>query len=903
MDGGLHPGYIRRGTMIDDRILDKARLYVRQWFARHMPKHMLFHDLNHTLAVTRSALAMGQAMKFDDAQLGILEIAALFHDAGYANAYAGHETKSAQLASDFLEKHGVAQRTIAQVGSLILSTRLGVKPRNLMQQVLRDADSAKAGQVDFEERSQRLRKELEVVRKLKMSDNEWLKENLAYLEAHRFHTAHARRRYGSQKRINLDALRERAALPKRERLAPSVSTHSFFERDLSWLSFNERVLQEAKDPRVPLLERVKFLAIYSSNLDEFYRVRVASLRSLTKLKRMDRTLLDIPAEKLVDRINRKALKQQQEFGDLYRNTLLPALARKGIRILREEQLSEAQLEYVRSLFSQRVAPLLNTAAVRPGNAPFIEDRKLYFVCRLRPKGRQKERLVLLNIPSDEIGRFIPLPSSGGRTDLIFLDDVMRVRLASLFTGFKVMGCYAIKLSRDAELYLDEEFVGNVKDKVRKSLRKRQTGVPSRFLYDTAMPRATLRALRTLLGLSKQDMVAGGRYHNFSDLMGLPVTGHAELRDKPWPPLTHPGIAGTKSVFSALNKGDVLWHFPYHDFRMFTVWLGKAAVDPAVKRIYITLYRVAESSEVCTTLLEALRAGKQVTVFVEVQARFDERSNLYWGEALEKAGARVLYSYEGLKVHCKLCMVERLERGHSKRYAYLGTGNFNERTSRIYADHALLTSNPAITRDVAEVFAHLQDRTYRPRLQHLLMAPLTLRDRLESLVDKEIEHALSGRPAGITLKLNSLEDHAMIGKLVDAGRAGVVIKLIVRGICCLITGPTANRGNIEAISLVDRYLEHSRVYVFHNAGKPLTYLSSADWMGRNLDHRVEVAFPILDPALQREIADLLDIQWADRTKARVIDPAQTNPYRKKGRTEPLVRAQEATYLYLKRKRKR
>ncbi|HMC98280.1 MAG TPA: polyphosphate kinase 1, partial [Flavobacteriales bacterium] len=766
--------------MIDEPTLDKARLHVRRWFAGHMPKYLLFHDLEHTLAVTRTALGIGQAVRLDERELRVLEVAALFHDTGYAKAYAGHEEKSAQLAASYLVKHGVAQRTVAQVRSLILATRMGVAPRNLMQKVLRDADSAKAGQVDFEERSERLRKELETVRKHKLGNDEWLKENLAYLKAHRFHTTHARRRYGLQKRINLEGLMKRAALPKRERTPRAIRPERFFERDLSWLSFNDRVLQEAKDPRVPLLERVKFLAIYSSNLDEFYRVRVASLRSLVKLKRTDRAALDIPAVKLVDRINRKALKQQQEFGTLYRGTLLPAMARRGIRLLQEDRLDRRQQEHVRALFAERIAPLLNTAAVRPGNAPFIEDRKLYFACRLRPKGKQKERLVLLNIPSDELGRFILLPSRPGRSDLIFLDDVMRARLSSLFTGHKVMGCYAIKLSRDAELYLDEEFVGNVKEKVRKSLRKRQTGVPSRFLYDSTMPRNTLRALRTLLGLTKQDIVAGGRYHNFSDLMKLPVRGHAQLRYKPWPPVVHPRIASERDMFKAVARNDMLWHFPYHDFGMFIAWLQQAAKDPAVKHISITLYRVADSSEVCKALIEALQHGKHVTVFVEVQARFDERSNLFWGEALEKAGARVLYSYEGLKVHCKLCLIERTERGRTQRYAYLATGNFNERTSRLYSDQALLTHNEAITREVAEVFAHLKDRRHRPRLQHLMMAPVTLRDQLEALVDKEIEHALSGRPAAITLKLNSLEDHALIGKLYDASRAGVRIRLIIRG---------------------------------------------------------------------------------------------------------------------------
>lgn len=883
--------------MLDEVLLEQARAHVRRWFARRMPKYMLFHDLEHTLAVTRAAQGIGEGMRLDRQDLALLEVAALFHDTGYALAYQGHEDRAADLAEAFLVRHGVPARTIARVRALILSTRYGTKPRGILQQVIRDADSAKAGQVDFSEKGERLRKELEHVRRRKLSPAEWALENLAYLEAHRFHTAFAQRRYGAQKRINLEALRAETGKPKKERKPVGPAPERYFDRDLSWLSFNDRVLQEAKDPRVPLLERIKFLAIYSSNLDEFYRVRVASLRSLNKLKKTDRTAWEVPPEKRVERINRKALKQQREFGALYRGTLLPALAKAGIRILREDKLNAEQRRTVREVFTTRIAPLLHTAAVRAGNAPFIEDRKLYFACRLLAKGKRKERLVFLNIPSDELGRFIQLPAAKGRTDLIFLDDALRLCLDTVFTGHKVMGCYAIKLSRDAELYLDEEFAGNVKEKVRKSLRKRSTGVPSRFLYDNAMPRTTLRALRELLGLTKPDLVAGGRYHNFSDLMKLPVEGHADLRDVPWPPIMHPAVRKAKDTFSAIAQQDMLWHFPYHDLRMLTGWLQRAALDPAVRRISITLYRVAQDSAVCAALVDALHNGKKVTVFVEVQARFDERANLYWGEALEKAGARVLYSYENLKVHCKLCLIDRVENGRRKRYAYLGTGNFNERTSRIYADMALLTAKEAMTREVAEVFAHLEDRTHRPELHHVLMAPIGLRPRLEALIDKEIELALQGKRAEILLKLNSLEDRALVRKLYDASNAGVRVRLIIRGICCLMPGIAGAGSNIEAISIVDRYLEHTRAYVFHNNGHPLYLLSSADWMGRNLDRRIEVAFPVLDPALQQELHDLLELQWNDRTKARLIDARQTNPYVKAAKGERAGHAQADTWAYL------
>lgn len=887
--------------MIPKDLLEGARLHVRRWFARRIPRTMSFHDLEHTLTVARTARAIGQAMKLNAAELDLLELSALFHDTGYALAYAGHEERSADLADDFMRRAGARNADIARVKALILATRTRTTPRTVLQQVLRDADSAKAGQVDFIEKSELLRKELEAITRKRIPAPVWLAENLGYLEHHRFFTAYAQRRYTKQKAINLTILRQRSAVPKKERAPLPRATERFFDRDLSWLSFNDRVLQEAKDKTVPLLERIKFLAIYSSNLDEFYRVRVASLRSLTKLKKVDRTALEVTPEKRVERINRKAIEQQMEFGKLYREDLLPALARNGIRLLNEKQLSKAQDTFVRTFFTKRVAPVIHTATVRAGNAPFIEDRKLYFACRVRPKGKNKakERIVLVNIPSDELGRFLTLPASRGRTDLIYLDDVMRLCLGGLFTGYKMTECHAIKLSRDAELYLDEEYVGNVKDKVRKSLRKRSTGVPSRFLYDAAMPPGTLRSLRNLLGLSKPDLIAGGRYHHFSDLMKLPVKGHNDLREPTWRSVPDPVTDDGRNTFNALKRGDVLWHFPYHDFGNVVRWLQQAAHDKTVHHIAITLYRVADGSEVCGALIDALQRGKKVTVFVEVQARFDERANLFWGEALEKAGATVLYSYENLKVHCKLCMIERHEKGRTVRYAYLGTGNFNERTSRIYADMALLTAQPAITREVAQVFAHLRDRNHRPEVSQLLLAPITLRARLEAAIDKEIERAQLGQPAEILLKLNSLEDRALIRKLYDASNAGVRIRLIIRGICCLVPGIEGLSSNIEVISIVDRYLEHTRVYAFHNGGKQQVMLSSADWMGRNLDRRIEVCFPVNVPRLQRQVMELMDVQWNDHMKARRIDALQTNPYQAATHRKPTTRAQAVTHELLKK----
>ena len=879
-------------------LVEQARLHVRRHFARHIPKWMAFHDLEHTMAVVRSSQDIGRGMGLGTDQLRTLEIAALFHDAGYASAYRGHEKKSVALAKAFLKAQHASAALIAQVGSLILSTRLGTRPRTVMQRVLRDADSAKAGQVDFHERSERLRAELEHVRGKRIPAHTWNAENLRYLQNHRFHTAYADRRFAKQKALNLRKLTERARLPKKQLAVPAFGEERFFDRDLSWLAFNARVLQEAQDERVPLLERLKFLAIHSSNLDEFYRVRVAQLRGLRNLGKKDRSALEVPPEKRIARINAEALEQQRAFGRLYRERLLPALEKHGVRFLTEDRLTAPQRAFVTDYFTQRIAPLLQTASLRVGNAPFIEDRKLYLVCDLVPKGAKKRKRVLVNVPSDELGRFITLPARQGRTDLLFLDDAIRLCAPLFFTGFKLAACYAIKLSRDAELYLDEEFAENVVDKVRRSLKKRRTGVPSRFLHDGAMPTDMLHELRDLLGIKKQDLIRGGRYHNFSDMMGLPVVGHADLREQPLPPLRHPGLSGVADPFAAIKARDRLVHFPYQDFRVITDLLRRSARDPAVKGISITLYRVARGSLVCEALLDAVRAGKNVTAFVEVQARFDEGNNLFWGEALEQAGAKVIYSREGLKVHCKLCVIERREARRTRHYAWLGTGNFNEKTAQVYGDIGLLTASEPIARDVLTVFAHLRDPRKPLDTKHLMTAPTGLRSGIERLIDREIANALSGKPASILLKLNSLEDRPLIRKLYDASRAGVRIRLIVRGICCLVPGVVGMSENIEVVSIVDRFLEHARAYVFHNGGKPLVYLASADLMERNMDRRVEVAFPVLDNALRSEVLDYLELQWSDTAKARSIDAAQRNQYRDpKWNSRTALRSQLAFYQHL------
>jgi polyphosphate kinase len=884
--------------MITPALLERAHLVVRRHFALHMPAWLVFHDLEHTLSVVRAAVTIGRGCGLSEEDLRTVELAALFHDTGYAQAYAGHERHSAAIARAFLKKHGVARRTMARVNGLILCTRMQARPRSLAQRVLHDADHAKAGQADFEQKAERLRLEQEHLRGRRIGAKAWALENLAYLRAHRFLTAYAQARFGPQRTVNQRVLEARLASGAGRKGAPVLTRDRFFNRDLSWLSFNARVLQEALDPRVPLLDRLKFMAIHSSNLDEFYRVRVAHLRSLRKLAKGERSALEVPPEKLVDQINAIALEQQRRLGRAWREDLQPALAAHGIRFLNEEQLDKRQRTHVQRFFTERVAPLLQTAPLRPGNAPFIEDRKLYLVVRVRRKGAGGTRSLLVNVPSEELGRFIVLPAPLGRIALMFLDDAIRLCAPAFFIGTNVLACHAIKLSRDADLYLDEEFAGTVAEKVRRSLRKRLTGLPARFLYDSDMPADMLEDLRTLLKLKKSDLVRGGRYHNFSDLMSVPATGRAELREAPRPPLTHPAFARARDPFAVVRKADRLLHFPYQDFRTVIDLLRRAARDPAVRAIHITLYRVARGSLVCEALLEALRRGKQVTAIVEVQARFDEGNNLFWGEALEQAGATVTFGREGLKVHCKLCLIERREGQRIRRYAYLGTGNFNERTATLYGDMALLTAEAGITADVAAVFAHLRDHRKPLRTRTLLVAPTQLRAGLERLIDREIYHAVRGRRAELLLKMNSLEDRPLISKLYDASRAGVRVRMIVRGICCLIPGVPGMSEHIEVVSLVDRYLEHARAFVFHNNGQAEVYLGSADLMERNLDRRVEVAFPVRDPELRQVVIDALELQWRDQAKARSIDAEQGNTYHHARWQRPgALRAQNAQYTLL------
>ena len=677
-------------------------------------------------------------------------------------------------------------------------------------------------------------------------------------------------------------------------------------RDLSWLRFNARVLQEAQSPAVPLLERLKFLAIFSSNLDEFFKVRVATLRRLVKLKKKTRAqLVDSPKRQLRE-VLAEVFRQQQEFGATFREQLLPALNAHRIHLLDEAGLSAGQREWVGRYFEDKVRDLLSPVVLDDTlHHLFLKDQAVYLTFFLseprKAKGAEAERVLVMELPTKRHGgRFVRLPDEGEERFVLFLDDVIRVGAASLFPAYAQVAVGAVKLSRDAELDIEEEVSGDLMAKISSSLAKRATGFPARLLFDPAMPKEALRALMQKTGIGDEELVEGSRYHNFRDFFGFPDFGEPTFHYPPRPALAHPTLPRTGSLLAAIGARDHLLHPPYQSFDYVTRLLREAAADPRVSAISVTLYRVASKSEVVKALLKAAKHGKQVTVVVELKARFDEESNLFWADKLQRAGAHVIFTPPELKCHAKVLLIARREADESTRqYAYFSTGNFNESTSTLYTDHGLFTADERLTREAGAVFDYLLDQTTAPVLEHLLVAPFGLRPGLNALIDYEIKQAKKGQEAYVLLKLNALQDEGMIAKLYEASQAGVRVELVVRGIGCLVPGQPGQSDNIQQRGLVDRYLEHSRVYVFAHGGAEKVFVSSADWMTRNLDRRVEVAFPIFDDALRAEVRHLLDLQRQDNVKARDFE----NQFIPAAAGEKPVRAQEATYQHLKKLKRR
>lgn len=670
----------------------------------------------------------------------------------------------------------------------------------------------------------------------------------------------------------------------------------YHKRDISWLSFNHRVLQEAKDPAVPLYERIKFLAIYSSNLDEFFRVRVSALRQFQKIDKKERkSILEVKPKKELREIKKIVHQQQVEFGIIFRSQIIPTLREKGILLLNDHHLfNREQKLFAQEYFQEKVLPHLQYQRIEDTfDVPFLQNRNLYFVAVLA----QSDELGLVNIPSDVLPRFITLPGADGQFQVTFLDEIMRANLEQLFPE-GVQAAYSIKISRDAELYIDDEYTGDLREKIKASLAERSIGAPTRLLYDSSMSIELTKRLKDIFQLKKNDLFPGARYHNFSDFFAFPApAGSENLFDVPMPPLPHPVLDQAQSIFQVIGNQDILLHFPYQKYDYIPRWIEEAAADPAVEEIKITLYRVAKNSSIAQALVRAQENGKKVTAFVEVKARFDEASNLHWGETLQAAGAQVIYSRPGIKVHSKILLITRREAAGLRHYTYLGTGNFNEKTATLYTDHALLTADERLSLEVAEVFHFLEEKPLERSFQHLMVSPVNSRRKFVACVEREIANAKAGQMAWMMIKMNSLEDQAMIDKLYEASQAGVQIQLIIRGMCCLVPGVPGLSDNIEAISIIDRFLEHARIYYFANGGQEELYLASADWMTRNLDRRVEVVFPIYDPLHKQELVKMLHTQWADNVKARVLNSSLDNLRKVVAAGEATLQAQKEIYLTL------
>jgi polyphosphate kinase len=678
----------------------------------------------------------------------------------------------------------------------------------------------------------------------------------------------------------------------------------YINRDISWLSFNYRVLQEAKDPSVPLLERLKFLAIYSSNLDEFFRIRVAYIRNLKKVGKKTRRALDFEPADVLKNIHRTVSKQQDEFSEIFAKQIVPELRQHGIFLLRRLDLNDDQRKFVENYFHSNLLPFVQPMLlVGQKIRPFLANAHLYLAVHLKPKNKPKaaSEYALVKVPSDQLPRFVVLPAAGAhRHDIIMLDDIVRQSVSWLFPGYDVQDTYSIKSTRDAELYIDDEMQGDLITKVKSSLNKRNVGPPTRFVFDREMPFHFLDYLSSTFGLGKNDLLSEGRYHNNFDFFKFPDFDNQHLRYKPMPPLPVPILEETDNIFAKIAEKDQFLHLPYQSYESVIRFFELAAVDPDVTHIKVIQYRVSKKSRILNALMKAVEMGKQVSVFVEIKARFDEATNLEWGEKLQKAGVRVHYSFPGVKVHSKLALIRRNENGKTKLYSYLATGNFHEETAKIYSDFSLFTTDLRLTNEVSRVFSFLEN-VKRPAqdFEHLLVGQFNLRKDLLDFIDFEIEQAQKNLPSGVIIKVNSLEDEEIIQKLYDASRAGVKIQLIVRGICSLIPEMKGFSPTIEAVSIVDRFLEHARVFIFHHAGAEKTYLSSADLMLRNLSHRIEVAFPIFDTGIKAEIRQFIDFQLADNVKARILDSSQSNTYRNNENDIPM-RSQLETYYFLKRK---
>ncbi|MDJ1483014.1 polyphosphate kinase 1 [Cytophagaceae bacterium YF14B1] len=680
----------------------------------------------------------------------------------------------------------------------------------------------------------------------------------------------------------------------------------YFNRDLSWLSFNYRVLQEANNSKVPLFERIRFLSIFSSNLDEFFRVRMRSLQAITQLsvnEELSSTVFS-SEEELLKEVQHTIIKQQEEFGLLLTQKILPELQQQSIHLYYKEDLSDIDKPFISEYFFSRILSFLQPEQLTPEHKGKIQltDNVLYFILAFStPSQPEKINYSLLNIPHSSLPRFFKITHRNADTHILFLDDIIREYLPQIFPNQTIQGCYCIKVNQNADIDIADEFSGEIDKQIAKMLEDRQASFPTRFLYDESMPTSLQQFLADYFVLNPQEMIAGGRYHNLKDLSSLPLAEQAHLNYPPQPPLHHKDIDWNQSIFTSIEQGDRLLHFPYQSYNYVLRFFNEAAIDPTVEQIMITLYRIASDSFIANALISAAKNGKKVTVFVELKARFDEANNLKWAKKMQAAGIHLVYSIPSMKVHAKIALVKRKASAiQTQCYGLLATGNFNESTARFYTDHALLTCHEGIMSELDTLFTYLQSREQPVNqsfsFQHLLVAPFNLQNKFESLIDQEIANHQAGLPARITIKLNNLQERHMIDKLYEASKAGVPVDLIVRGICCLIPQQKNISPTITVRRIVDRYLEHARVFIFHNNGQPQTFLGSADWMNRNIHRRVEVCFPLYNPTLQSEIQQIIQLQLADNQQACSIDQyMKMHPIRN---SQLSIQAQQAIYSFLK-----